>query len=85
MKKYKEKKLKEKKKGTPKLNNKHGRGTMHGTFSRAEKRSQEAVARNRARSERTNAQQIARLDAGNYVAKRERARLSKVKRQKRNK
>lgn len=79
MKKNYSEKTSEKKGRNPKENNNHNRGNLHGTLSRREKRQQEATARDRERSARTNEEQLARLDKGGFTAKRERARLWKTK------
>jgi hypothetical protein len=44
---------------------------------RRKKRREEAEARQKTRSKRTDEQQLAKLDVGNFAAKRERARLLK--------
>ena len=76
MKKYAQKTVKAKLKGTPKENNRHGHGKFHGTLGRREKRHQEAVARDRERATRSAVEQLARLDKGKFTAKRERTRLN---------
>ena len=43
-----------------------------------DKKHEDAIVRQQVRKQRDNKQQLAKLDAGGYIAKRERARLLKL-------